>query len=562
MNPPTRLLCLLVIAIGCSCFSPLAFGDIFQSAGSGDQVAVAQYLRHGGSPNERDTDGSTPLHFAVANNRPAIVKMLLDAKADVNATMLDGRTPLHVAIQHGCTGLVETLLQAGADVTIEDEKDQTPRDVAAAARQTATVALLDRVLAARPAVAPESDPSTGVGLPSEWNQWRGPMRNGVSPASPALASSWPASGPKVLWRAGGLGPTNDCGYGSPVVAGGRVYLYLHCKSEAGDGSPYIDRLLSLDAATGAVLWRKDYGTKKDYYPTSGTPVVWNRRVFFTGKEHLYCLDANTGAAVWTQHIPMRGIYSSAAVIRGVLVVVAGQIRGFDPGTGKQLWARNAPAGTYGPTMETTSPAIWLHSGRAYAIIHAGSLFCIAPRSGRVVWQRAGVGENDGASPVVVGDTLVLGMAGKQTRAFRLSITGATPLWSTHSDEVQGSPLLYAGQVITLGGWGCSHGGGKCYIRSIDAQTGETKWEEQLPGYQDCSSPIGADGKVFLFMDGGHTIAMIGTTGQRLAVLGKLQLHVEHAAGWSSFALAEGRLYVRTGCGELTCYDVTAAGNKH
>src|SRR5262245_12745920 len=53
----------------------------------------------------------------------------------------------------------------------------------------------------------------------DWPSWRGPDRTGVS-AETGLLKSWPKVGPKLLWKATGVGG----GYSTPSVAGGRVFV--------------------------------------------------------------------------------------------------------------------------------------------------------------------------------------------------------------------------------------------------------------------------------------------------------------------------------------------------
>src|SRR5690348_5079666 len=64
----------------------------------------------------------------------------------------------------------------------------------------------------------EGPPATTTPVVEEWPQWRGPRGDHIS--REALPDQWPPGGPQVLWAADvGLG------YSSPVVAGGRVYLF-------------------------------------------------------------------------------------------------------------------------------------------------------------------------------------------------------------------------------------------------------------------------------------------------------------------------------------------------
>ena len=59
-----------------------------------------------------------------------------------------------------------------------------------------------------------------IASPEEgWPQWRGPRRDGISTERDLLAN-WPAEGPRLLWKAEGLGR----GWSSPIVTGGAVFV--------------------------------------------------------------------------------------------------------------------------------------------------------------------------------------------------------------------------------------------------------------------------------------------------------------------------------------------------
>src|SRR5512133_830090 len=82
---------------------------------------------------------------------------------------------------------------------------------------------------------------------ADWPQWRGPQRDGISRET-GLLKSWPAEGPKVLWKAD-LGQ----GFSSFAVADGRVFTQYQDK----DGQ----WLIALDEKTGATLWKIQTGGK-------------------------------------------------------------------------------------------------------------------------------------------------------------------------------------------------------------------------------------------------------------------------------------------------------------
>ncbi len=56
-------------------------------------------------------------------------QVLLDGGADPNIAGEHGTTPLHCASRLGCTKVVRLLLNAGADVNARDDEDLSPLDV-------------------------------------------------------------------------------------------------------------------------------------------------------------------------------------------------------------------------------------------------------------------------------------------------------------------------------------------------------------------------------------------------------------------------------------------------
>lgn len=73
---------------------------------------------------------------------------------------------------------------------------------------------------------------------SDWPQWRGPNRDGIVPNSPKLLEKWPKDGPPLLWKSDWIPGCDEGGMGSPVIADGKVFLYVNWKQPVGSGQKY------------------------------------------------------------------------------------------------------------------------------------------------------------------------------------------------------------------------------------------------------------------------------------------------------------------------------------
>lgn len=87
---------------------------------------------------------------------------------------------------------------------------------------------------------------TAMAHAESWPQWRGPQRSGVANSSPALAESWPKAGPKLLWRSEKIPTRGAGGFSSPVVADGRVFLFVNWKEPL----PLVTRTLNEEKLKG------------------------------------------------------------------------------------------------------------------------------------------------------------------------------------------------------------------------------------------------------------------------------------------------------------------------
>ncbi|CAD7700161.1 unnamed protein product [Ostreobium quekettii] len=94
------------------------------------------------SGNIQSSCGYTPLHRAAQGGHTAVVELILDAGASVDAVDQSGCTPLHWAVQYGHTATAELLLSRDASVDAADQFGYTPLHRAAQYEHSASAELL------------------------------------------------------------------------------------------------------------------------------------------------------------------------------------------------------------------------------------------------------------------------------------------------------------------------------------------------------------------------------------------------------------------------------------
>jgi outer membrane protein assembly factor BamB len=330
----------------------------------------------------------------------------------------------------------------------------------------------------------------------DWPQWMGPRRDNVW-REEGIVASFGAGGAKVLWRTPVAG-----GYAGAAVADGRVFVgdYVtdaDVKAANFERKPTTgtERVLCLDEATGAVLWKHEYPvTYTIAYPAGPrcTPTVHGGRVYTLGAEgNLHCLDVATGALVWSRDL--KRDYATKAALWGWashplvdgdrLVCVVGtdvaHAAAFDLATGKEIWRTGtAPEQGYVP------PSIIEAAGvRQLVLVKPDGVYAVDPATGKPLWETPYNADNGSIimTPVRVGDHLYVGGYQNKNLLLKLAVDapGVEVVWRNRPKQgisaVNVQPFVADGLVYGF------HESGE--LRAMRIPEGDYAWRGggPLPG---------------------------------------------------------------------------------
>jgi ankyrin repeat protein/23S rRNA U2552 (ribose-2'-O)-methylase RlmE/FtsJ len=117
---------------------------LYGAAKNGHEAVVKLLLEAKADVNVKDNDGWMALHEVAESGHEAAIKLLLEAKADINVKDIYGNrwTALHWAAKKGHEAVVKLLLEAKADVNVKDNNGGTALHWAASNEHKAVVKLL------------------------------------------------------------------------------------------------------------------------------------------------------------------------------------------------------------------------------------------------------------------------------------------------------------------------------------------------------------------------------------------------------------------------------------
>ncbi len=407
-----------------------------------------------------------------------------------------------------------------------------------------------------------------------WPQWRGPQANGVS-SETGLPHSW-GEKENILWKI----PLAVRGHSTPIVWEERVFL----TGQKGEG-PIEMRALGpgaeeaqpsgrprfyvqcFHAADGQLLWEYGFDAQAELTPVhpkhnlaSPSAVTDGEHVYaWFGSGRLLCLRLD-GKLAWERRLdadygPFKLLWahgSSPLLYQGSIILQCDHTPGayllaVDKKGGRTLWktVRDEGIRSYSTPLLVSRP-----QGDELVVNSQNRVDAYNPETGQLIWQAGGYNKVPVPSPILAAGLIFInrGYSSSPYLAIRPGgrgdVTDSHVQWRNPSGGPYVSSLLHYKGLLYLA---TEHG----ILKAVEPSTGEEVWKERVGG-SFSASPLGADGKVYLFNENGE--AFVVRAGRSFQLLSRIDMGERIMA---SPAVSAGRIYLRT---EGHLYSIGLSGN--
>jgi outer membrane protein assembly factor BamB len=366
-------------------------------------------------------------------------------------------------------------------------------------------------------VAPAARDRSG----SDWTDWRGPARNGVS-LEKGLPTSWSPKGENLVWKA----PYG--GRSAPIVMGGRVFLF----NSAGEGETMQERLMCLNADTGKLVWEHRINVYESDVPTRR--IAWSSPVGDPATGNIYVLGAcneltafsNDGKVLWARSLTeefgawtTHGGRTGSPIVEGDLVIVGTIIDGwgdtaqrkhrffaFDKTTGELVWT-SAPGGRPYDTVYPTPIAATIDGARMIIVGGAdGAVYAMKAHTGEPVWTYSITKRGINNCAVINGTTVIASHSEENLNTNEMGLI--TAIDATGKGALTKSSVKWAVNRIRGGYSSPIIDGDRLYqiddsanVFALDVNTGKELWKHTI-GTLQRASPVLADGKLYVGTENG------------------------------------------------------------
>jgi outer membrane protein assembly factor BamB len=375
---------------------------------------------------------------------------------------------------------------------------------------------------------------------SDWNQWRGPTRDGQSPG-PVWPDSLDEARLKLAWRIP-LAPS----YSGPIVVGKLVYT-----TETREKSTEV--VSAHDRSTGEQVWRIEWpgSLKVPFFAAANgdwiraTPACDGERLYVAGmRDVLVCIGAADGKEIWRVDfveqlrtpLPAFGFVSSPLVVGEHVIVQAGaSVVKLDKLTGKIVWrSLTDGGGMWGSAF--SSPVLATLAGREQLVVQTREkLAGLDLATGEPLWQQnvpAFRGMNI-LTPTILGDSIFTSSYGGKSFLYRLAEEGGavSQAWENKTQGYMSSPVVIGGHAYL-------------HLRNqrftcLDLATGKEAWT---------TTPFGqywsliARGDRILSLDQRGDLRLIRATPEKFDLLSTRKISDDET--WAHLAISGDQLFIR------------------
>ena len=379
----------------------------------------------------------------------------------------------------------------------------------------------------------------------DWPQWRGPNRDGIS-SETGLLTSWPAGGPRVVWKTTGLGE----GYSSFSVVKGRLYT----QGQRGD-QEYV---YAFDIKTGTKLWEvptgRPYREQRGNGPR-GTPTIDGDRLYAMAADgKLVCLEAVTGEVLWSQNVVQKygasvihwGMSESPLVDGNRLIVMPGgpgaSVVSLNKLNGELQWKTGSDSAGYSSAIVADVEGV-----RQILALSGQSAIGILEQNGELLWRYTKVsnGTANIATPIYYdGHVFVSSNYGTGCALLKLGPRTMSEVYFNRdmmnhystSVLVDGTLYGYSNNILT----------------AMDFKTGKVLWRNRSVGK---GSAIYADKHLYVLGEDG-VLGLVEASPSAYKEVSRFEIRKGDYPTWTPLVISDAKMYLRDQ-DNLTCFDIKA-----
>jgi outer membrane protein assembly factor BamB len=393
---------------------------------------------------------------------------------------------------------------------------------------------------------------------ADWATWLGPNRDGKSTETGFLRS-WPEDGPKIAWKATGLGE----GYSTMAIVGDRIYTL----GQQGEQQ----FVLALDTATGKLVWRttvgKAFHSEQGGGPRSMPQVDGNRLYALAADGTLVCLETETGRRVWGFNYiekfdsPMpEWAFCESPLIDGDRLIIAPGGHGtavvaLNKATGDVIWQSGDAEAGYSSVL-----GFDFDGHRIYTVLTNSVAIGVDAKDGSLLWRYERIVNNfaNVVTPVYADGYVFYSSAyGTGSALLRLTVEKenvrakeeyfTSSMQNDYATSIKIGDYLYGFSGYEVG-----------ILTAMEFKTGKVVWKDRRAEKGNC---ILADRLMYCQGDEG-TVTLIdpspdGYTEMARFTITRPETHMPYVYGgnmWTVPAIANGRLYIRD-LDNLYAYDI-------